>query len=73
MGESLSPAEPTTEKSSDAATEDADEAAIKKAYKRAALKWHPDRHSNKSEEEQKKMIVRCTLFAHEFRPVTQTF
>eukprot|EP01045_Picozoa_sp_COSAG04_P017381 COSAG04_NODE_1533_length_6438_cov_4.440606_2_plen_54_part_00 len=24
-------------------------------------------------EEQKKMIVRCTLFAHEFRPVTQTF
>lgn len=29
----------------------ADETTIKKAYKRAAVKWHPDKHSNKTEEE----------------------
>lgn len=29
----------------------ADENTIKKAYKRAAVKWHPDKHSNKTEEE----------------------
>lgn len=33
--------------------EKADDAAIKKAYKKSALLWHPDRHSNKTEEEQK--------------------
>ena len=32
---------------------DATEAEIKKQYKKQALKWHPDRHSTKSEEEQK--------------------
>ena len=32
----------------------AETAAIKKAYKKAALKWHPDRHANKGEAEQKK-------------------
>jgi DnaJ family protein C protein 7 len=29
---------------------DATEEEIKKAYKRAALKWHPDKHSNGEEE-----------------------
>ena len=32
---------------------DADEADIKKQYKKQALKWHPDRHANKPEEQQK--------------------
>jgi len=31
----------------------ASEAEIKKAYKKAALKWHPDRHSSKGEENKK--------------------
>lgn len=31
----------------------ADEAEIKKAYKRKAIEWHPDKHSTKSEEEVK--------------------
>lgn len=30
---------------------DASDDDIKKAYKKAALKWHPDRHGNKSEKE----------------------
>ena len=29
------------------------ESMIKKAYKKAAIKWHPDKHSAASEEEQK--------------------
>lgn len=29
----------------------AGEADIKKAYKKAAIKWHPDKHANASEEE----------------------
>ena len=29
------------------------ESIIKKAYKKAAIKWHPDKHSAASEEEQK--------------------
>ena len=32
----------------------ADEDAVKKAYKRAALKWHPDRHSTANEAEKVK-------------------
>jgi len=32
-------------------TSEATEAEIKSAYKKSALKWHPDRHSSKSEEE----------------------
>lgn len=31
--------------------QDADEDDIRKAYKKMALKWHPDRHSSKSDEE----------------------
>ena len=30
-----------------------DEAALKKAYRRAAVKWHPDKWSSKSQAEQK--------------------
>lgn len=33
---------------------DADEDVLKKAYKKAALKWHPDRHAGASEAEQRK-------------------
>ena len=33
---------------------DATESDVKKAYRKAALKWHPDRWSSKAEEEQKK-------------------
>ena len=29
-----------------------DEAALKKAYRRAAVKWHPDKWSSKSQAEQ---------------------
>jgi DnaJ family protein C protein 7 len=30
---------------------DANESEIKKSYRKSALKWHPDRHANSSEEE----------------------
>jgi DnaJ family protein C protein 7 len=30
-----------------------DEAEIKKAYRRKAVEWHPDKHNTKSEEEVK--------------------
>jgi tetratricopeptide (TPR) repeat protein len=33
---------------------DADDDAIKKAYRKAALKWHPDRHSTASDADKKK-------------------
>lgn len=33
---------------------DATETEVKKAYRKAALKWHPDRHASKPEAEQKK-------------------
>lgn len=32
---------------------DADEAAMKKAYRKGAVKWHPDKWSSKSDEEKK--------------------
>ena len=46
---------------------DATEAEIKKSYRKAALKWHPDRHSNSSEEEKKKAeaCFRDINFAYE--------
>jgi len=33
---------------------DATESEIKKSYRKSALKWHPDRHANSSDEEKKK-------------------
>ena len=46
---------------------DATEAEIKKSYRKAAFKWHPDRHSNSSEEEKKKAeaCFRDINFAYE--------
>lgn len=32
---------------------DAEDATIKKAYRKAAVKWHPDKHSDKNEKDQK--------------------
>lgn len=34
-------------------TQDATDAQIKTAYRKMALKWHPDRHTDKGEEEKK--------------------
>lgn len=34
-------------------TQDASDAEIKSAYRKMALKWHPDRHTDKGEEEKK--------------------
>ena len=45
---------------------DADEAEIKKQYKKQALKWHPDRHASKTEEEQKKA-------AEQFQQINRAF
>jgi DnaJ family protein C protein 7 len=33
---------------------DADEDAVRKAYRKAALQWHPDRHSSEPEEQRKR-------------------
>ena len=33
--------------------QDADESQIKSAYRKSALKYHPDKQANKSEEEKK--------------------
>ena len=38
--------------------QNATEKEIQKAYKKQALMWHPDRHSNKSEEEQKEAEIK---------------
>lgn len=32
---------------------DADDAALKKAYRKGAVKWHPDKWSSKTDEEKK--------------------
>ena len=45
---------------------DADEAEIKKQYRKQALKWHPDRHASKTEEEQKKA-------AEQFQQINRAF
>ncbi|KAF0706217.1 hypothetical protein AaE_014229, partial [Aphanomyces astaci] len=37
--------------------QNAGEADIKKAYRKSALKYHPDRHANKTEEEQKQAEI----------------
>ena len=37
-----------------AVSHDADDRAIKKAYRKGALKWHPDRHSSATEAEQRR-------------------
>lgn len=40
---------------------DADEDAIKRAYKKAALKWHPDRNAGSEEASQKFKEVRILI------------
>ena len=44
----------------------ADDAALKKAYRKAAVKWHPDKHASKSEAEQKKAEERFKEIAEAF-------
>mmetsp|Transcript_34480 Transcript_34480/g.103125 ORF Transcript_34480/g.103125 Transcript_34480/m.103125 type:complete len:547 (-) Transcript_34480:525-2165(-) len=46
---------------------DATESEIKKGYRKLALKWHPDRHSNSTEEEKKKaeQVFRDVNLAYE--------
>ena len=34
-------------------SKDVDDAALKKAYKKQAMKWHPDKHGSKTEAERK--------------------
>ena len=46
--------------------ESADEAALKKAYKKAALRWHPDRFAAKGEAEQ-------TKAAEEFKRINDAY
>ena len=40
-------------------TEDADKQALKKAYRRASLKFHPDHNPNDSEAHKKFSLVNC--------------
>ena len=44
----------------------ADDAALKKAYRKAAVKWHPDKHASKPEAEQKKAEERFKEIAEAF-------
>ena len=39
--------------------EDADEETIKKAYRRASLKYHPDHNLNDSDAEKKFTLIKC--------------
>lgn len=50
----------------------ADEAEIKKAYRKAALKYHPDRQSSKTDEEKEQAgkVFRDIAEAYEVRLVT---
>lgn len=47
-------------------TKDAELREIQKAYKKAALLWHPDRHSSKGEEEQKEA-------EHKFKEISEGY
>ena len=44
----------------------ADDAALKKAYRKAAVKWHPDKHASKPEAEQKKAEERFKEIAEAY-------
>ena len=44
----------------------ADDAALKKAYRKAAVKWHPDKHASKPEAEQKKAEEKFKEIAEAF-------
>ena len=46
---------------------DADEDSIKKAYKKAALRWHPDRNSGSEEASQKFKEVRVIFIYLNYR------
>jgi DnaJ homolog subfamily C member 7 len=50
----------------------ATEPDIKKAYKKAALKWHPDRHSRKGEEAKKEAEDKFKQIADAFELLTDT-
>lgn len=50
--------------------EHATEAEIKKAYKRAALKWHPDRHSSKSDAQKKEAEAKFKEIGDAFEVLT---
>jgi hypothetical protein len=40
-------------------TEAADERAVKKAYRRACLRYHPDRHPTEADAHKKFLLVQC--------------
>ena len=48
----------------------ATDAEIKSAYKKAALKWHPDRHSGSSEEKKKEAEVKFKEIGYAFEVLT---
>eukprot|EP00606_Chrysophyceae_sp_TOSAG23-5_P000631 GSChrysophyteH2.ASY1.ANO1.1388.1 assembled CDS len=50
--------------------EHATEAEIKKAYKKAALKWHPDRHSSKSDAQKKEAEAKFKEIGDAFEVLT---
>ena len=44
----------------------ADDAALKKAYRKKAMRWHPDKHSSKSEAEKKKAEEQFKLISEAY-------